>query len=502
MRTALQTGIAGICAGLGILFPSIWWVSCIGVAIFAYILNEHPRNTFLTGWNFGIFFCGTAIIWFWAALPFDWLGIESSAASTALLAVCWGYVAIGMGVFFGLFAMVYIRCHVSTSVSGAIVAASLWTLIQYCQMWGFAILTIGNSSLLGAHFSPPAIGYALVGFSPFLQFAALGGIYALTFCVALVGFLAYHAVRVSTTHAKATVAGTIICIAVLTYIDQATPLVDVLPQRADGTVRIALITTNIFGKDASARVTDAAKKQYMEIVRYPIIPDIIVAPENADVLGNDSVSESLVIDSIFTVTSDSKHSFLRFHNKNGLIAEYRKMLLVPQGEYVVWPTLWAIRLFTGSQADTIIANYDVTRGDAIHTVQSGRFHVGALFCSDILSPKLYRTLTSQGAEILINAASQAPFHGSRFTDQLVLSMAQVRAVESGRYFALSGNAIPSFVVSNRGSIVALSPKGKSSTVFAEVPLLSHATPYARFGELVLLIPIALCVAILWRRYYG
>jgi apolipoprotein N-acyltransferase len=62
------------------------------------------------------------------------------------------------------------------------------------------------------------------------------------------------------------------------------------------------------------------------------------------------------------------------------------------------------------------------------------------------------------------------------------ALAQLRAIESGRWLVSAANTGPSLLVSPRGAVVAQLPAGRAVTGLFSVPQLSGLTPYARFGD--------------------
>ena len=62
------------------------------------------------------------------------------------------------------------------------------------------------------------------------------------------------------------------------------------------------------------------------------------------------------------------------------------------------------------------------------------------------------------------------------------ALAQLRAIESGRWLVSVANTGPSLLVSPRGAVVAALPAGRAVTGLFRVPQLTGLTPYARFGD--------------------
>ena len=238
--------LAGIIGGAGVLFPAVWYFAIFGVALFSYALAQLPsantRQIFFSGWVFGIAYCGTAILWFWHILPLDWIGIPHASQGFILVGFCCGTVALVAGTLFGAFSYLYLRFK-TDSWHDILFAASLWTIVQYLQMWAFAVLTYGDGSVFGAHFSPFFVGYSLASFSPTLQMAAYGGIYALTFVAVAIGCALYRFLPNSITRRALFCIAIMLFFAMATHIDQTYTLIRT-KENAGQTITAAIVSTN------------------------------------------------------------------------------------------------------------------------------------------------------------------------------------------------------------------------------------------------------------------
>ncbi len=67
------------------------------------------------------------------------------------------------------------------------------------------------------------------------------------------------------------------------------------------------------------------------------------------------------------------------------------------------------------------------------------------------------------------------------------ALAQLRAIESGRWLVSAANTGPSLLVNARGQVVAQLPAGRPSSGLFEIQQLSGLTVYDRLGEGPLLL---------------
>ncbi len=510
--------LAGIFAGVGVLAPAVWYASIIGVVLFALALERFAapdwRWNLLYGAIFGLFFTATALYWWWEILPLDWAGIKVDVGHN-LLSFFWLSASLWLGAFFALFAVAYKSFEGKTWWQKSFVAASLWTLIQYAQMWGFALLTLGPGSIFGAHFSAVMLGYSFAGFSPLLFLAKFGGIYLLTFIAASIGFMVYFALERFSKSSQVIIAISsmivLACIG-LTIVDHKQYL---LPSKTTSPkmLEVGLITTDfhptIAGRpDWQDTERELQMNQLFQHTSSTVSTlDLLLFPETTAYFGAHGVDARTrfeqvfeghapaVIDSAVTIDSSGKLKRLLLYNADATLAgTYDKIVLVPQAEYV--PKLYKIplRVIGGAQLSADMRQFaDFARGSDTSPVQLGKANVGALICSDMLSPTLYAELTHNGANILINVGGDGWFHHGALSNAFILTLAKVRAVESGRYMLISSNGTPSKIVSSTGEIVGGMDRAELSLVAASVPLLSEKTLYSIVGNKILVLPLFIVI---------
>jgi apolipoprotein N-acyltransferase len=507
----------GLLAGIGVLVPWLWFLSIVGVATFAYALEasrtEARLLTGLKGSLFGLVFSATALFWGWDILPLSWTGISDSTGWN-LVCIYWLSTSLVFGLFFGVFALVYGLLEKLSTWMRTLFAASLWVLIQYGQMWAFAILTIGPGSLVVPHFSATMLGYAFAHFSPLLWLASFGGIYFLTFAAAAVGFGLYflferyaHGLQ----NRVVLVSFFVLACTCLTVLDSKFYLVR-SSEVEDTSITVGLVTTDL---PPTTSGTQEYRDHYNGYIRELIAKssstistlNLIVFPETASVVSGvqgkpqETIHELFgetspaVIDAALVQTTEGrlKRLFVYDHDAE-LNSVYDKMLLVPQAEYM--PTIYRRPLtIVGGERFAHEASFfaSLLRGDNAAPAVMGDAKVGAMICSDLLSPTLYRGLANDGANILVNVSGNGWFHHNYLSNAFVLTLARVRAVESNRYLLIAANGFPSVIISNTGEILGRRPNAELALVSATIPLINTQTPYSRLGDRVLFVPFLLVV---------
>lgn len=506
---ALTVG-AALLLCVSIYVPALWFTAIVGIAIALYqfrsLRHENVRTIFLQGALFGSVYIGGTIAWAWNTLPLDWLGLANPLLGIGLVATYWCTAAVLTGSVFGLFSFGIARLS-TDSWFDVFFIASLWTIVQYLQMWWFSLITIGPGSLIGAHFSPFLIGYALAWSPALLQLASVGGIYILTFVISLfaatVVILFQGSIRVRLYSSV----GMLFLFLLLILIGNEIDTRDQGNTVTDQNIHIAFLATNL-----PPRITTEIDRQRIAHERDAHIrswalthtpPDLFITPEATQLFASGTSAAAYLadvfngntrfIDSSPALTEHGRVVRLFTYSLHGSLAgTYDKMFLMPQGEYMPFLYQFVPRIFGGSNfAHSVETMHALARGTSAHHIFADGIRLGVLFCGDMLSPQLYRSVTRDGAEILINIASQSIFHNSYLLATQTRAVAKVRAVENGRYFLLVSNASPSVIISDLGSETIYQSDDEMAVFEASAVLRNHTTWYVRFGDMVLLLPSAI-----------
>jgi apolipoprotein N-acyltransferase len=165
--------------------------------------------------------------------------------------------------------------------------------------------------------------------------------------------------------------------------------------------------------------------------------------------------------------------------EHGSLGSYRKIRLVPFGEYVPLRPLfgWITR---HSKA----AAEDRQRGSGPVVLHAGRLAIGPLISYETTFPDLTRREEQLGAELLVYQTSTSSFQGS-WAQQQLAGQPAVRAVEVGRPAVHVGLSGDSSVFDARGRKLAWCPSDFRGVTVVSVPVGSNATLYQRMGDWVL-----------------
>jgi len=163
-----------------------------------------------------------------------------------------------------------------------------------------------------------------------------------------------------------------------------------------------------------------------------------------------------------------------------LTSRYRKIHLVPFGEYV---PLKGVFTFGGRFAAKLVQEVsDFSPGtDAVAGIVDGH-RVGGYICYEAIFPGLVRRFPASGAELLVNVTNDA-WYGTTSAPHQHLAMAAFRAVENRRYMVRAANTGITAVVDPWGRVLEPTRLFERAVLVREVPFVSVTSFYTRHGDL-------------------
>ena len=168
---------------------------------------------------------------------------------------------------------------------------------------------------------------------------------------------------------------------------------------------------------------------------------------------------------------------------------YRKMHLVPFGEYVPMPKL----LFFA--APLVQAVSDFSAGDEAVLLPVGGHLVSTAICYEVVYPDLVRRSVSGGSELLTTITNDAWF-GPTSAPYQHFEQASMRAIEEGRYLVRSANTGISGIVDPYGRVLERTAVFQRAAVVGEARFLKTTTLYARIGDLLAYASVLATAALL------
>ena len=442
-----------------------------------------------------IYFTGTL---YWITRVMAVYGGLQPVVATLVNALLIGYLAL----FPALFALVVRRLMVSYGPRALLAAPLVWISTE-----------LGRTYFLTG-FPWVLLGYSQVAVLPVAQAASLFGVYGLSALVAAVSAAIAYVVVASQGPAKAgnydyDGRSFAVVSAFRRTIPLAVALVLVFGLSAWGSyrvargdltdrgtpVRVALVQGNIEqGQKWDPRRATDIFENYLRMTRQAIADGagLVVWPESATPFTFES--EPVAAETIRRIARDAGVPILlgsdqiergaptRYYNSAYLVRAdgstggvYRKMHLVPFGEYVPMKRL----LFFA--APLVEAVSDFSAGESAVLMPIDGHPISTAICYEIVYPDLVRRFVAAGSELLTTITNDAWF-GDTSAPHQHFAQAAMRAIENGRYLVRAANTGISGVVDPYGRVIVQSGLFEPAVVTGTVYYRTERTLYSRVGD--------------------
>jgi apolipoprotein N-acyltransferase len=476
-RAALHCGAAfllGAASVLGfapfLLFP----IPIVALALLVRLWQgATPRMAALQGYAFGAGLFLAGVSWVYVSMHV-FGGMPLLLAGLAAVLFC-----CVLALFPALAGYVFARLRRDRILADALLAAAAWTLAEWLRGW---VLT---------GFPWLAFGYAQTPPSPLAGYAPLLGTYGVGFIAALIAALAglTFGRRGRWLPSGAAIA-TLLAVGLgLTSTEWTQP--------SGKPVSVSLLQGNI---EQSLKWRPERLQQsldtYLRLARaHPA--QLVVLPETAlplmlDQLPRDYVAELRRAapggkgDVLLGIAAQDAQG--RYYNSAvGFTTEgiqsYRKSHLVPFGEFTPPAFAWTLALLK-----IPMSNFSPGATVQPPLVLAGEKVAVNICYEDVFGEEIIRALP--GATLLVNLSNTAWF-GDSLAQPQHLQIAQMRALETGRFMLRATNTGMTAIVNPRGRVErVLAPFGEGALV-GEVSGYTGATPYVRWGNAAALLLVAI-----------
>ena len=493
-----RTPAAGVLSGLlfALAFPPREWVLLLPLALVPWVLalavEESRGRALFSGFLFGLAYWCASIPWIFYVVT------HYGGQSSVMGVVCVLILAAILAEWPAIVAWGVVSCGRPGSWTRFAAFPLLWMATEHAR------------SFVYGGFPWNLTGHALYRHPVWMQSASLWGVYGVGLVVMVITAL----VAASIQNRKA---GPILASAVLALSVGFWGALR-LAGHPEGSapLSVALLQPNLSQESRLAPGGDASN--YLAVIqatRAAAIskPSLIVIPESAfptywqrsermrrDLTEIARESGGAVLFNDVEEEPDGRYyNVARISGPRGLLGNpYRKVHLVPFGEYVPLPKLF----FFVRQISTEIGAFSAASRPA--TIESGALSVGVGVCYEILYPSLAREEVAQGGNLLVTISNDS-WYGRAGAQPQHFAGAVLRAVENRRYLLRAAITGISGVVDEKGRILQELRENRSGILRGTVLLLKSETAWTRWGYWLPRLADAAALAVLlfsFARFFG
>jgi apolipoprotein N-acyltransferase len=175
------------------------------------------------------------------------------------------------------------------------------------------------------------------------------------------------------------------------------------------------------------------------------------------------------------------------------VGRYDKVHLVPFGEYLPFPKLFA---FAGGLTREV---GEFQRGESRTPLEAGSERLGMFICYESIFPDEVRQGPLQGAQVLVNISNDG-WYGDSGAWAQHLQQTQMRAIENDRWLLSATNTGKTASIDPYGRIVAATPRKIRSALEAPYSLNTGTTFYTRHGDCFAYLCAIISAGVLLRRF--
>jgi apolipoprotein N-acyltransferase len=461
------------------------------------------RRAFCLGLTTGaVAFAGTL---YWLVETMTTFGGLATPVAMFAAALLVAYLAL----FPGVFALVTSRFRARFGPLGLFLAPAAWLTGE-----------LGREYVWDG-FPWTLLGYSQVTVLPIAQLASVTGVYGLSGLLALTGTAAAYALT-GRGRGRWIVAGsTVALVAAIAVWGSGRLRASTLLGHGEP-VRVAVLQGNVaqdqkWDPAMRGEITD----RYLTMTRQALAEraTFIMWPESAtpvpfeqDLVGGAAIRRLAVesgatlligsdqVEPIKTERSgsgDDRKATARYYNAaflvnpNGTVgAVYRKMHLVPFGEYV---PLQSLLFFAGPIIGAVADFSAFTPGTDPVMLPVGSHLASTAICYEVIYPDLIRRFVRNGSELLTTITNDA-WYGRSSAAYQHWDQASMRAIEEGRYLARAANTGVSGFVDPYGRVIARTALFEPAVVVRDIRFLQDRTIYSRIGDLAAWLSLAAVIA--------
>lgn len=494
--------LAGMIFPLGFA-PFDYAVACFAsIIIFLYLLhNKKPKASFLIGWLYGIGLFAIGGSWIFVSIH---IYGETPIWLAGLLT---SIFVLALGVFYGAIAALTTYLFPNTNLIRTLVGFPIiWVILEIVRGWfltGFPWLYAGYSQL-----------------STHLQaLAPIGSVWAVSWAVLLTSgilfhFMFYYQNKMASARIRNTLLLSFASLWLGCYaLNKQDLLQSTTVCHPEKSLQVALIQSNTPQEykwqsehrqeiaDQLSELTIASIQNHADLVIWPEAAMPVPLPYSADYFSklnaqakanNIGIIASAPIE--FNKAPNGMPADISYTNSLlGLGAAsgiYNKQHLVPFGEYVPLEK-WLrglIKFF-----DLPMSNMSASQNAAEDQNQlfiGKNWKIAPAICYEIAYPILVRDRVKPDTDFILTVSNDTWF-GKSIGPYQHMQIAQMRALETGRYLVRATNTGFTAIVAPKGNVISVAPQFERFIQTGQILACENQTLWVRFGIAPLFILLGL-----------
>jgi len=478
--------------------PAFGWIALAPLLVALGHRPQTSRRAFSLGLLTGaVYFAGTL---YWFVETMTTFGGLSMPLAIFVAAMGIAYLAL----YPAAFAVIQARLVRSMGKPAVLLAPAVWVATEMARTYA------------PLDFPWELLGYSQARVLPVAQIASVVGVYGLSALVASVSAAAAYATLVQSPRRWRVAA--VVALLVLGTAVWGTLRIRAHALTTSGSsVRVAVLQGNILQDQKwDPAMRDAIMQRYIEMTREAIgrNAQFILWPESATplpyeedvargdmirrlarqarvtlLIGSDQVEAARPLAPGKPPTSRLYNSAYLIQPDGSTAAIYRKIHLVPFGEYVPFSRLL---YFVGPLVEAVS---DFTPGTEAVILPVAGHAVSTAICYEVIYAGLMRSSVTHGSELLTTITNDA-WYGRSSAAYQHWEQASLRAIEDGRYLARAANTGISGFVDPYGRVLQQSNMFQSAVMAEDLRFITERTIYSRIGDVVGWASVALTLVAL------
>jgi len=477
--------------------PAFAWIALAPLLVAVAHRRHTVRRAFALGLLTGaVYFAGTL---YWLVDTMVTFGGLARPLATLAAALLIAYLAL----FPAFFALIVARLVRTFGRRALLLSPFVWVASE-----------MGRTYILDG-FPWELVGYSQAAVLPIAQLASVVGVYGMSAFVTMVSAAAAYATleRGPSRWRVAAVVGALVLVA---GVAGAARLRDSRLTREGTPLRVAVVQGNILQDQKwDPAMRDAIMQRYIDMSREAIGngAQFILWPESSTplpyeqdlprgeairrlarearvtlLIGSDQVEPVRPVDQRKPQERLYNAAYL-IRPDGGTAAIYRKIHLVPFGEYVPFKRLL---FFVGTLVEAVS---DFSPGTEALLLPVAGHQASTAICYEVIYASLMRDFVQHGSELLTTITNDA-WYGRSSAAYQHWQQASMRSIEEGRYLARAANTGISGFVDPYGRVLRHSDLFVSSVMTEDLRFLTARTIYSRIGDLVGWLSVVLTAAAL------